>query len=330
MSKPLSFSGYKRFITCPKYYYYHDVLGEKSDGKSSALVFGSAIDMALNDMLISRNYLKACEIAKQVIEESEIESYFPADIDMDFIQQEHIDLAKSKKWLGENFVELLGELMVAEKLSKNQKEILDTTVKAILTEKSKIILASYFEKVLPLVGSVETVQKEIVTTDGKRGIVDMVVIMKDGKRVLFDNKTATRPYEKDSVLKSPQLALYASMVGAEYAGFIVMNKQITKNRTKKCPKCGTDGSGTKFRSCPAVVGKKKCGSKWDETIDPYAYIQIFIDKIPEINKNLINEAMNEVKTCIDNGVYPRNLTNCFNQYGKPCAYVNKCWRQNGK
>lgn len=325
MSKPLSFSGYKRFVTCAKYYYYHDVLGEKSDSKSSALVFGSAIDLALNEMLVNRNYLKACEIAKDVIDQSEIESYFAADIDADFILEEHIQLAKSKRWNGDDFLMLLNELVVAEKLSKNQKEILDTTIKSILIEKSKIILASYFEKVLPLVKSVETVQKEIVAKDGKRGIVDMIVTMTDGKRVLFDNKTATRPYEKDSVLKSPQLALYASMVGVEYAGFIVMNKQITKNRTKKCPKCGNNGSGTKFRTCPAVVGKKKCGSKWDETIDPYAYIQIFIDKIPEINKTLINEAMNEVKTCIDNGVYPRNLNNCFNQYGKPCVFVNKCW-----
>lgn len=330
MIKPISFSGYKRFVTCPKFYYYHDILGEKSEDKSSALVFGTAIDLALNELLVSNNYLGACEIARRSILDSEIHSYFSADLDMDFVQESHIELARSKKWKGEDFGQLLNELLTAPKLSDNQKQILDTTVKDILIEKSKIILASYCEKVLPLIDSVETVQKEVLTSDGKRGIIDMVLILKDGRRVIFDNKTATRPYEKESVLQSPQLALYASMVNADHAGFVVMNKQITKNRTKKCPKCGNVGTKTKFRTCPAIIGKKKCGSIWDETIDPYAYIQIFIDKIPEINKTLINEAMDEVKICIKNGVYPRNLNACFNQYGKPCVYLNKCWRQNGK
>lgn len=328
MNKPLSFSGYKRFITCPKYYYYHDIKGEKSDITSSALVFGSAIDNALNDMLIDNNLDAAHLKAVRYIYDTKIDMFFSADYDSDlsehalkvYIKNNHPDA-------NIDVTTIMSELLSNQnQLSENEKKLLNFACKDSLAIKAGIILKSYYTKVLPMIGSVETVQKEIVTVDGsKRGIIDTVIILKDGKRVIFDNKTASRPYEKDSVLKSPQLALYASMVNAEYAGFIVMNKQITKNRKKVCSKCGYDGSGTKYRTCHNIVNKKKCASEWDETIDPYSFIQIYIDKIPDLNKNLINEAMDDTIKCINNGIFPRNLNNCFNTYGQACPYVKKCW-----
>lgn len=308
-------------------------MGEKSDTMSSALVFGSAIDTALNTMLINESLPQAIDIARRYIRDTKIDMYFPADFDEDLsIDWAVIRLSDFKTKINMDIDVFIKELLTNQgHLSENEKTFLNGVVKHSLMEKAEIILKSYYTKVLPIIGSVETVQKEIVTSDGsKRGIIDTVIILKDGRRVIFDNKTASRPYERDSVLKSPQLALYASMVNADHAGFIVMNKQITKNRKKLCSKCGYDGSGTKYRTCNNIVNKKKCASQWDETIDPYSYIQIFIDKIPEINKTLVNEAMNEVKSCVKNGIYPRNLTACFNQYGKPCVYINKCWRQNGK
>ena len=327
--KPLSFSGYKRFITCPKFYYYHDIMGEKSDVMSSALVFGSAIDAALNVMLVKQSLPQAIDIAVRYIRDTKIDMYFAADFDEDLsLDYAVILLSEFKTKITIDTDVFIKELLSNQAdLSDNEKKFLDGAVKHSLMQKAEIILKSYYTKVLPMIGSVETVQKEILTSDGsKRGIIDTVIILKDGKRVIFDNKTASRPYERDSVLKSPQLALYASMVNAEYAGFIVMNKQITKNRVKKCSKCGFDGTGTKFRTCHNITNKKKCGSEWDETIDPYSYIQIFIDKIPEVNKNLINEAMDDTIKCVNNGIFPRNLNNCFNQYGQKCPYVNKCWR----
>lgn len=328
MNKPLSFSGYKRFISCPKFYYYHDVMGEKSDTMSSALVFGSAIDTALNTMLINESLPQAIDIARRYIRDTKIDMYFPADFDEDLsIDWAVIRLSDFKTKINMDIDVFIKELLTNQgHLSENEKTFLNGVVKHSLMEKAEIILKSYYTKVLPIIGSVETVQKEIVTSDGsKRGIIDTVIILKDGRRVIFDNKTASRPYERDSVLKSPQLALYASMVNADHAGFIVMNKQITKNRKKLCSKCGYDGSGTKYRTCNNIVNKKKCASQWDETIDPYSYIQIFIDKIPDLNKNLIVEAMDDTIKCINNGVFPRNLNNCFNVYGQKCPYVKKCW-----
>jgi hypothetical protein len=330
MNKPISFSGYKRFITCPKYYYYHDIKGEKSDIVSSALVFGTAVDLALNHLLEFRNEPEALglskDIAKMHIINTKIDMYFTADYDSDLgldLLQLYLDEKSYKGDPNELMTELLNN---QNKLSDNESYILNKVVKHCLIQKVDIILNSYFTKVLPIIGSVETVQKEVTTADGsKRGIIDTIIILKDGKRVIFDNKTSSRPYEKDSVLKSPQLALYASMVNADHAGFIVMNKQITKNRKKVCSKCGYDGSGTKYRTCHNIINKKKCASEWDETIDPYSFIQIHIDKIPQINKNLINEAMDDTIKCIKNGIFPRNLNNCFNTYGQPCPYVKKCW-----
>jgi hypothetical protein len=329
MTKPISFSGYKRFITCPKYYYYHDVMGEKSEVMSSALVFGSAVDNALNVMLVEQSLPQAVDIARHYIRDTKIDRYFPADFDADLsLEYTTILLSDFKPTINMDIDVFIKELLLNQNdLSENEKKFLDRATKHSLIEKAEIILKSYYTKVLPMIGSVESVQQEITTPDGtKRGIIDTVIILKDGRRVIFDNKTSSRPYERDSVLKSPQLALYASMVNADHAGFIVMNKQITKNRKKVCSKCGHDGSGTKYRTCHNIVNKKKCASEWNETIDPYSYIQVFIDKVPDLNKDLINDAMDDTIKCINNGVYPRNLNNCFNMYGQNCPYVNKCWR----
>lgn len=333
IKKPLSFSGYKRFITCPKFYYYNDVLGEKVESMSSALVFGSAIDNALNDMLVNRDLLAAKNIAKRYIIDTQIDMYYLADYDADFSQDElESYVTKNHSSSGIDTENIMQELLTNQNsLSSNERKLMSHICKDTLKHKANVILDSYFVKVLPMIKSVESIQKEIVLKDGsKRGIIDTILITNDNKRVIFDNKTSSRPYEKDAVLKSPQLALYAHLVGADYAGFIVMNKQITKNRTKICSKCGNDGSGTKFRTCNNITGKKKCGSKWNETIDPYSYIQIFIDKMPQINKDIIVEAMDETISCINNGVFPRNLNNCFSMYGQKCVYINNCWKQKEK
>lgn len=327
MNKPLSFSGYKRFITCPKFYQYHDILGEKSEVMSSALVFGSAIDNALNDMLINHNLNNAINIACKYINHTKIDLYFNADYDEDLSKQELLLMLKGKTKINPDTI--VQELLKDQgQLYNSEKDFLDQICKHTLIQKAAIILKSYYLKVLPLIAEVESVQKEITTdNNSKRGIIDTVIILKDGRRVIFDNKTASRPYDFDSVLKSPQLALYASMVNADHAGFIVMNKQLIKNRVKKCSVCSNDGTGKKFKTCDAIVNKKRCNGEWNETIDPSSWIQIYIDKIPKVNKDLINEAMNDTIKCINNGVFPRNLNNCFNMYGQSCVYMKKCWEK---
>jgi len=329
MVKPLSFSGYKRFITCPKFYEYHDVLGEKSEIMSSALVFGSGIDTALNDMLVDHN-LEAAELkATRYIFDTQIDHFFIADYDADLSLKYLYDYVVAKYPEKEiDFHSIMSELLSNQtQLSDNEKTLLNAVCKDTLATKAKIILRSYHQRVLPMIDKVETVQYEYTTKCGsKRGIIDTVLILKDGRRVIFDNKTASKPYDKDATLKSPQLALYAEFTKAEYAGFIVMNKQITKNRKKICSKCGYDGSGGKFKTCDNMVDNKRCGSEWDETIAPYSFIQIHIDKIPDINKNLIVQAMDDTIKCINNGVFPRNLNNCFSMYGAKCVYSDKCWK----
>lgn len=331
MLKPLSFSGYKRFITCPKFYEYHDVLGEKSDIMSSALVFGSAIDIGLNHLLENKDCPasvgRAITIAQDYINANKIDYYYSADYDNDFGLENLQNLLADKKYDGDPNELMTNILANQTELSENESFVLNAVLKHCLVQKATVIIQSYAEKVLPIIDKVETVQYEHTTPCGsKRGIIDTVIILKDGRRVIFDNKTASRPYDKDATLKSPQLALYAEFVKAEYAGFIVMNKQITKNRIKVCSKCKYDGTGTKFKSCNNVIKNKKCGSEWDEKINPSAFIQIHVDKIPDINKNLIVEAMDDTIKCINNGVFPKNLNNCFSMYGAKCPYIQKCWK----
>lgn len=329
MDKPLSHSGYKKFLTCPRMYYEHYVLDNKSEIMSSALVFGSALDNALNHLLVNQTLeglAQSKDIAAEYLLNNKIDVYFAADFDADLAGSYLETDCKAIGFEGDAFDLISSLLSIQDDLSDKERTLVDSVLKYSLRVKSEIILDSYYVKVLPMVASVESTQREVMTDDGsKRGVIDTIIIMHDGRRVMFDNKTSSKPYNNDEVSKSTQLALYADFVNADYAGFIVMNKAISKNRTKVCSNCGHVGTGGKFKTCNAIVSDKRCDSEWNETINPSSYIQIIIDKIPVINKNLIVEAMDDVIKCVDNGVFPRNLNACHSQYGQKCVYFKKCW-----
>jgi hypothetical protein len=52
MSK-ISYSAYKKYTTCPKMYEYHYNQKLRPTGTSSSLLFGSAMDEALNALLLN-------------------------------------------------------------------------------------------------------------------------------------------------------------------------------------------------------------------------------------------------------------------------------------
>lgn len=105
-----------------------------------------------------------------------------------------------------------------------------------------------------------------------------------------------------------------------------MNKQITKRKAKICKVCDFDGSGTKFKTCSNRRNGKRCNGEWEETIDPYCYIQIIVDEMPQRNKDIALGALNDSIKMIENKIFPRNLEACKWMYGKPCPYQKYCWK----
>lgn len=297
MSKKISYSAWKKYHTCPAYYDFHYHKRLRPIGTSSALVFGSAIDEALNQLLLHKK--DPIEVFKEEfsIEKMQGVVFDPRDFDK--------------------------EIFTTEQLEKISGKDPDYQSWASLRIKGRMLLNAYIEQVHPLIKEVYYVQKEI---EGRPGQLDAMLNIEGFGKVLVDHKTAARPYRSDAVVGDTQLALYAAHEGVTQAGFVVLLKEIQKNRVKICRKCGFNGSYTRHKTCPQVENGNRCHGTWDETIRPEASIQIIIDDIPDINKKLITESIDDTEKLIKAGHFPKNLSACGKIYGKPCPYINKCWK----
>jgi len=192
------------------------------------------------------------------------------------------------------------------------------------------MLEAYRKQVLPKL-KVTTSQESVRWTDEHGndfvGVLDLKGDIGSGVMPI-DNKTASRPYEKDAVSKSTQLAIYSSVTGHTKAAFIVMDKTIRKNRIKICSVCGNDGTGGRHKTCDGLnleTQAGRCNGAWTETIQPEANIQIIVGDVNPRLQDMAREALSETAQAIKSGYFPRNLNACDNQYGRPCPYRNHCW-----
>ena len=328
MDKPISFSGYKRYVTCPRYYKFHDIDKDRPGIMTSPLVVGSIMDEVVNTVLTEDvedpQALLELTAEKWFLDNPKI-VFQTDDFDQDLCDIPALEAAaKSMGWKGKDVVKALKTFLnEQENLSSKQQGLVRLACRESLDYKMRCMLEGFMTWIYPKIDHVIDVQKHITSKDGTvHGYIDFTAVMlKDGRKVLFDLKTAKTPYEADAVLKSPQLALYCGIEGFEYAGFIVLSKTLNKQKTKTCKPCGVEIKGGNVKKCP------KCKAELDVDMEPKSYAQMLINKMPAHNVNLTNEAIADTIKAIDAGHFPRNLNACFWMYGKPCPYVKKCWKK---
>lgn len=321
MDKPLSYSGYKRFTTCPKYYEFYDIKKEKPPGMSTALIVGTIVGDVCEAKLKGID-IDFREKVLEAIEQYERIDFFDHDLDLDFVDLESVEkFAKEAGWQGDDISAALKDFIKEQKvLSDGQYSVLSFATWQSLDTKMECMIESFNKWILPQIKEVHEIQYHL--DDGKtHGYLDFVATMNDGRKVLFDIKTAKAPYDQNAVLRSPQLSLYAAMYDIEYAGFIVLVKSLNKNKEKFCKTCDFTVSGGAKRNCST------CKTPLEYTMKPSSYSQMIINKVPDHNKALTKEAMYDTIKAIDNGVFPRNLNTCFWLYGKFCPYVETCWNK---
>lgn len=323
----LSYSGYSTYVTCPKKYEYNYIQKIRPESQPAHLLFGSATDAALNEILLGNSKTDALiaaniELIRLSKEKIDLESKdYDGELITEETEKELLSALRSKGWTGSDYNQLAHSLFQkvnsGEPLSENQGAALKTLVWYSFLEKISLIIDAFETYVRPQIEEVVSVQEYV-----KRGILDFKAKLKgiDGI-VLCDNKTASRDYEPDAVKMSVQLAGY----GAEVGAYIVFNKNVKKNRIKTCSVCGNNGTGGRHKTCNAEVGGKRCEGDWDETVQPEIIPQIIIDEVPEHNRLMVEEAYSETEKLIECGSFPRNLNNCGKQFGRPCEYINLCW-----
>lgn len=295
--KPISHSAYNKYHTCPQMYKLHYVDRLRPEGNSSALLFGSAIDDALNAVLLKTG--------------DGVETFRNAFT---------WELAKDCVWLKNDLDE---DLFTLDEKQELQGKDLNYVTWACMRKKGRIMIQGYIEKVLPLVEEVHGVQLE---TKRRPGFIDAVLTLRGYGRVLIDHKTTSRFYKRDAVGESTQLALYASQLEISKVGFITLNKNISKS--KVCRKCGNDGTGTRFKSCNSLSRGSRCGGPWDVKPNELGSVQILVDTVKKEEMKLINESINDTETAIKAGHFPKNLASCNQMFGRQCPYFNYCRKGN--
>ena len=185
----------------------------KGNFTSSALLYGTAMDAALNYILESHrdkkeiNQNKANEIFIDKMNE-----WNPEINRLDFFKG---DLPNPDVPYDENDPKL-------------QEEIWEN-----ICARGIASIGVYIRDVLPEIEEVLSVQNAGTIKNAEDDeyifIVDFIAKMKDGRTVLLDNKTSSAKYPKNKVKKSQQLSLYLeNFPDIKYAGYIVLIKNPEK------------------------------------------------------------------------------------------------------
>lgn len=362
----ISHSQVSRFASCPKSYEFWYKKRYRPTTQSAALLFGTAIDLALSAMLKA---LKEPEGAKKPEDSfayfwrfQEINGektylttctkivYANSDYQADLLEPE--DVVKIKEeiekmypdsitsdWYAHPlaFIDQIFEEKKAvgyDMLPEDRKRVLNTANWYCMYRKGLAMIQTLRNDIIPniteVLGSQEYVSLENEEGDKIIGYADLVCRWKDIKEpIIFDLKTSSIEYEEDSVLTSPQLALYVHGLSDKFektrkAGYIVLNKHIKMNKTKVCSVCGFDGSGARHKTCANEIEGKRCGGEWIVKCNPSAYVQIIINDIPEQTEDIVLENYDYINRAIKTGDFHRNFGNCKRFFGR-CEFWNLCF-----
>ncbi len=299
------------FLEAPKKYFLHYIRKIRPAKTKSAFLFGHALDEALNVLLLERDLDKAQHTFSLCMQTTHINGKL--------VNAEYSDLVTyTKKDYDEELLQYFGGAW-----SPNQAW--DS-----LCLKGKLMLEAYNEKVMPKIKDVISVQKRVSlkneADDEIYGLLDAIVVWENGKTYLIDNKTSTVKYKKDSVRESNQLALYHYIekdnIKLDGCGFIVMDKNINKNRSKVCVKCGHGGNGM-HKTCNAIVNGTRCCGDWTHSIKPSVDIDIIFSEIKEEDEMRVISEFDKVNNAIELGDFKCGENGCYSKFG-PCIYKKYC------
>lgn len=304
----ISHSAKEKYLTCGKMYDLHYNQKIRSKFVSSALVWGSAIDVAINGLLEGKS-VQECNMIFEtawysaiinneeiILSSSHIVQYYKADCNVDLLNEDDIkvlnfftkDSKMDVKSILFIIVENLGREM--EFASENDLKLFQKAAWLSLRQKGLMFIKTYSEKIIPLFNEIVKIQVPVELNDESgnakiNGFADFIATLKTAPdvRIIFDNKTASKPYKQDSVETSEQLALYNFVLSEQYntsmAGYIVLNKNPKKLvHSRTCFKCKKDYSTT---SRKIVCDNKKCNGNIYEKSELVIDFQILTAKISQ-------------------------------------------------
>lgn len=350
----LSHSASTKYVDCPKSYEYHYIKGYRQTTQSSALLFGTALDKAGETYALTKDFDQALEVFHNTWRVQNINgiptelptllefTYSDKDMDKDLLRGE--DWNELRQAGFENPEAELERAVYSKNeqgynnLTTQEQTIFNYANWLCLKRKGYYMLKEFkriFDaNVEEVLGTQVEIQLDNEEGDKIQGFADFVFKWKGiDKPVVIDLKTSAREYEEDAVRKSPQLSLYVFSLsekfeGTRHAGFIVLNKNISKNKLKICKACGNDGSGGRHKTCDATSNGVRCGGEWKETLRPTARSQVLVEEVSEVLVENVVENYNEVNRAIKAKIFPRNFGNCIKYGSIRCPFYNLCHNNN--
>lgn len=305
MKNRLSYSAVERYNVCPRAYFYHDIAKIREKVVGSALVFGSAMDSALNALMkpgSKEDPYQAFEDSWRLAKINEVEErlsttdnvrYSLGDLDVSVLDE--ATSKRLKRYIDQ--ADILIQKRRSKLMTPKDEKVYNFLAWHSLRAKGRMMIDAYLKEIKPNVKRVIAVQKSFMLENEEEdrfiGFIDMICEWKDGRIVVFDHKTTSSNYTEDSVKESRQLATYFTVEDSItrdnlFAGFIVLHKNIRKK-------------------------------------DPRVKVQIFIDKIPDDLIEKVFEDYDTVNTKTKNGDFTKNYDSCERPmpYGR-CAFYGLC------
>jgi hypothetical protein len=347
MGNRLSHSQVSKYQQCGKAYEFWYLKKIRPTKVRAALLFGSALDKAIGARLddTKANADIAHKTFDEYWEHQEINGvrtflplcpeivYAKSDFDKDLLTAEDYEN------IGETSEKVLEIIDRRTQVGHNgltveQKTIANHAMWICLQKKGRYMIGAFEDKVLHRLTKIHSTQEYIELDNGQDKVIGYIDIVAEvegyPEPIVLDLKTSAMEYGEDSVITSPQLSLYVHAVSEKYktrkAGYIVLNKNLIKNRKKICSVCSYDGSGGRHKTCANEINNKRCGGEWKETINPEVYVQFIVDEIPSQTEDLVLENIDDINTAIKTGHFTRNLSMCTNTFGGLCDYINLCYK----
>lgn len=340
MSIKISYSSSEKYQLSPRLWFNHYILKLREKRQGSALSFGSAVDEAINELLIAKqrqgettvNHINdAKNIFENNWEKGNVNGYdviysqtdkvrfSKADWDIAVLEKPDINVLSDKFRMSGVKIEKQIDTYIKELQDKRQHY--ERTQQDPLTieesnnlkyaswlslyRKGFMLIDAYVEQVLPKIKEVLAVQEKyfIKNENGELlyGFIDLIAVWEDGRIVVFDNKTSSVKYPDDKARTSGQLATYFEAVFNKYNAEWVGFLVVRKDIRKKKE--------------PRVIVQVQIDKVSDETYDKT--FETYDDTL-----NGIREGIDKEGEYIEEK-FPCKYPSCNTEFG-PCCYKKFC------
>lgn len=355
-----SYSQNNIYRTCPMYWKWSYIDKLKSPEQSAALYFGSAVDDAIMANLEGKeNYMEVFysrwTTARgygnnpdiQLFDNDKV-SFISKDFDADLLKPE--DKKEMISWLktlrlsriSSDPLELFSIIIKNKrnpykKITNNQLRYFNRCCWLSMKRKGEILIDSFITQFKPKIKKVHATQKAgRISENGHSifGYLDFIAEIKGyDKPIIFDLKTAARPYNQAKIDLTEQLTLYYAMAGEEYktdyVGYVVLSKEINKNEKYTCKSCGNiRAAGKRHKTCDItkiVKGKKtRCHGEWEVESEIAPEVQVLVQQKTKRDKEELLKDYNNIMKAMDDKIIYRNTDKCTNWYGGVCSFYDAC------